>query len=124
MGRPPKPIDAEQVFKLARLGCTQQDIADFFGCDEKTIRNRFSEDYRVGKEAGKISLRHLQWKRARAGSDPMLIHLGKTTLGQTDRLDVTSDGNAVQPIFRRVDNARDGIDLVRPPAEANGVCHE
>lgn len=108
MGRPLKEIDAEEVYKLAKLGCTQVDIAEFFGCDEKTIRNRFSDDFRQGKEQGKISLRRYQWKRARAGSDPMLIHLGKTYLGQADRLDVTTKG---EPLEGRViilpDNGRD-----------------
>jgi hypothetical protein len=85
MGRPLKPIDGEQVYRLARLGCTQVDIAEFFGVDEKTIRNRFSEEFRQGKEQGKISLRHLQWKRARAGSDAILIHLGKHMLNQGDK---------------------------------------
>ena len=28
-GRPKLPIDEEQVFKLARLGCTVEEIADF-----------------------------------------------------------------------------------------------
>ena len=90
MGRPLKEIDGDEVYKLAKIGCTQVDIAEFFGCDEKTIRNRFSDEFRQGKEQGKISLRRYQWKRARAGSDQMLIHLGKSYLGQTDRVDVTT----------------------------------
>lgn len=110
MGRPLKDIDATDVYKLAKIGCTLQDIAEFFGCDEKTIRNRFSEEFREGKEQGKISLRRLQWKRARAGSDAMLIHLGKVYLGQTDRLDVTTKGDALETrVIILPDNGRDPI---------------
>ena len=33
-----------------------------------------------------MSLRRMQWKSAREGSVPMLIHLGKYHLGQTDKV--------------------------------------
>jgi hypothetical protein len=84
MGRPLKPIDAEQVYRLARLGCTQQEIADFFGCHPDTIRDRFSTELARARAAWKMSIRRAQTVRAiRDRSDTMLIHLGKTELGQT-----------------------------------------
>ncbi len=123
MGRPLKEIDAEQVFKLAQLGCTQEEIGDFFGVSQQCISERFQVEYTRARSHWKQSLRRAQTRRAiRDGSDSMLIHLGKTYLGQTDRLDVTSNGTSVQPVFRRIDNARD--EGVRPPASTNGVCGE
>lgn len=83
MGRKPLPIDAEQVYKIARLGCTHQEIADFFGCHPDTIRDRFPEELARARAAGKISLRRAQRIRAiRDRSDRMLIHLGQIELGQ------------------------------------------
>lgn len=120
MGRPLKPIDGEQVYKLAKLGCTQVDIAEFFGVDEKTIRNRFSDEFRQGKEQGKISLRHLQWKRAREGSDRMLIHLGQNILGQSQKVEAEVRSESV--IFERVDSPRD--QEIPAPAQAAGVREE
>jgi hypothetical protein len=122
MGRPRKEIDGVQVRKLATIGCTQVDIAEYFGVDEKTIRNRFSEDFSLGKADGKYSLRRMQWKQAAGGSDKMLIHLGKVYLGQTDKLDITSDGKPVTRWFERVHNGRDGP--VLPPTETGGVLPE
>ena len=44
MARPKKyNIDTEQVEKLAGLGCTNVEIASFFGCDESLIRKSYSE---------------------------------------------------------------------------------
>jgi hypothetical protein len=107
MGRPRKEVDGNEVRRLATIGCTQVDIARYFGVDEKTIRNRFSDDYSLGREAGKLSLRRMQFKAAARGSVPMLIHLGKTVLGQTDRLDVTTGNQPVARWFERVHNPRD-----------------
>ncbi len=122
MGRPLAQIDAEQVFKLAQLGCTYKEIGQKFGVDESTVRKRFSVEKELGDASGKTAIRRWQMKRAKAGSDNMLALLGKARLGQTERLDLTSDGQSVQPIFRRIDNARD--EGIRPTATSNGVCGE
>jgi hypothetical protein len=91
MGRPPKDIDAELVRKLAKIGSTQKDIAEFFDCSQSVISERFRSDSQLGSAESKISLRRMQWKAARAGSVPMLIHLGKVYLGQSDKLQVTTE---------------------------------
>ena len=39
MARPKKyNINEKEVFKLASYGCTNVEIADFYGCDERLIR--------------------------------------------------------------------------------------
>lgn len=107
MGRPLKDIDSEGVRKLAALGCTLDEIGDFFGVDRKTITNRFSRELELGRSQGKISLRRRQFKRAMEGSDALLIHLGKHRLGQHDKNPSTepidqppatdADGNPTEP---------------------------
>jgi len=48
MGRPLKPIDGDQVRKLAKLGLNQQDIGEFFGCVHSVISERFRQEYHEG----------------------------------------------------------------------------
>ena len=89
MPRQKLKIDKEKVEQLASFGCTTSEIGSFFGCDEGTIRNRFSENLTKGKEKGKIRLRQMQWKAADKGNVTMLIWLGKQLLGQADKSEVT-----------------------------------
>lgn len=89
IGRPKKEIDAELVKRLAHIQCTHAEIGAVVGVSETTIKRRFGGRIAVWREGGKRSLRRLQWKRAREGSDKMLIHLGKQYLGQTDKVEQT-----------------------------------
>jgi hypothetical protein len=107
MARPRLPIDEEQVMKLASYGCTQAEIGDFFGCDQTTISKSYSSAFEQGKAIGKTSLRRWQFKKARAGCSTMLIHLGGVYLGQRSKLDVTTEGKAIEVVFERIDNPRD-----------------
>ena len=89
MARPKKyDIDTDQVEKLAGYGCTNTEIAKFFGCDESLIRKSYSEYLTKGREKGKIRLRQLQWRSAESGNTTMLIWLGKQLLDQTDKQEV------------------------------------
>ena len=94
MARPKKyNIDEIQVVKLASYGCTNIEIANFFGCDESLIRKSYSEFLTKGRAESKIRLRQAQWKSA-LGSEKhppnvtMLIWLGKQVLGQTEKSEV------------------------------------
>ena len=90
MARPKKyDIDEKQVEKLAALGCTNTEIASFFGCSKDLISKSYSTNVAKGKEKGKIRLRQMQWRSAEKGSVPMQIWLGKQVLGQTDKQEVT-----------------------------------
>jgi hypothetical protein len=44
----------------------------------------FVEALETGKAKGRATLRRLQWQCAEAGSNTMMIWLGKNTLGQRD----------------------------------------
>ena len=96
MARPRAKIDATQVEKLAELQCTLREIAGFCGCDEKTLRNRFSAEIAKGREAGKISLRRAQWKAALGGNVTAQIWLGKNHLGQSDKVEQKIDAEVAE----------------------------
>ena len=58
MARPKKyNIDKEQVKKLATLGCTNKEIADFFGCSADLIEKSYSEFLTKGRAEMKMRLR-------------------------------------------------------------------
>ena len=91
MARPKKyDIDKTQVEKLAGLGCTNTEIASFFGCSPDLIEKSYSEYLVKGREKGKIRLRQLQMRAAEQGKVAMLIGLGKQMLGQTDKQEITT----------------------------------
>ena len=100
MARPKKyDIEPEQVEKLAGYGCTNIEIASFFGCDESLIRKSYSEYLTKGRDKGKIRLRQLQWNSASAGNVAMLIWLGKQLLGQTDKAEIEWEHNIEEVKF-------------------------
>ena len=89
MARPKKyKLDTEKVEQLAGFGCTNTEIASFFGCSENTIRRSYGEYLTKGRDKGKIRLRQLQWRAAERGNVSMMIWLGKQVLGQTDRQEI------------------------------------
>ena len=89
MARPKKyDIDPKQVEKLAAYGCTNTEIASFFGCSKDLISKSYSTNVEKGKDSGRIRLRQLQWRAAERGNISMLIWLGKQVLGQSDRKEI------------------------------------
>ena len=84
MSRPPKDIRyyAAQVRKLAEIGATANEIADFFEVDRATIHRRFAAEIVKGRAVLHNRLRRLQLRAAERGSAAMLIWLGKTMLRQ------------------------------------------
>jgi hypothetical protein len=89
MARPKIEINEDEVFELAKIQCTNDEIAAVFGVSEVTIRNRFSAIVAKWREAGKKSLRRAQWEKAvKDGNVVMQIWLGKQYLGQRDKSDL------------------------------------
>ena len=91
MGRPKKEIAKGQFKKLCNIQCTEEEIADFFGCSVDTIERwckkaygmTFAEAFKKESAGGKISLRRYQFSIAKRNS-AMAIFLGKQYLGQKD----------------------------------------
>ena len=111
MARPRKEIDPDEVRKLARLGATQREIAQWFGVHLHTIEARMrDEDFRLAWEEGgaelNLSLRRQQVRVAEeektsSSKVTMLIWLGKQRLGQTDKLE-HSGGLVIEQLHERV----------------------
>ena len=90
MARPKKyQIDTVQLQKLATLGCTNKEMADFFGCSADLLEKSYSEFLTKGRAQQKMRLRQLQWRACENGNVSMLIFLGKNMLGQQDRIEET-----------------------------------
>lgn len=94
-GRPRIKIDYAACEKLARIMCTQSEIAEVLGVSLSTLEHdkEFLRIHKKGIEAGKASLRRMQWKSAEGGNVTSQIWLGKQYLGQRDKQEVEHSGN-------------------------------
>ena len=118
MARPKKVIDYDMAYKLARLHCTNEEIA---ACLDINITHwykligrdkRLRESVEKARGEGRASLRRLQWQNATQGNVTMQIWLGKQILSQTDthRTELTGrDGDAIR-IEEEANAARDVIE--------------
>lgn len=84
-------VNPEDVYKLAAIGSTDKEIAQWFDMDENTLRYNFSGTMQKGREDLKQSLRMAQIKAALGGNVTMQIWLGKNLLGQSDNPTNTED---------------------------------
>ena len=90
VGRPKKyNIDTHQIEQLAGFGCSNTEMASFFGCSPDLLEKSYSEYLSKGRDSGKIRLRQYQWAAAKKGNVAMLIWLCKQILGQSDKQDIT-----------------------------------
>lgn len=86
IGRPRKPITYEDVFKLARIHCTAEEIASVLDCGLTTINDTFSKALRAGQNEGKMSLKRKMYMKALNDNDThMQIWLAKQHLGHKER---------------------------------------
>lgn len=60
-GRPPLKIDTDILERLAGMGCTVEEMASAFDCDHRTLERRFAPVIEKGRQAGKKTLRRMQW---------------------------------------------------------------
>lgn len=81
----PKKISDEEVWKLANIGCTHQEIADWFKTDPSFITLNYGTIIREGRSGMKMSLRRQQLTSAQNGNVQMQIWLGKNILKQSDQ---------------------------------------
>jgi len=111
MARPKLVIDPKTVEGFAKLGALNTEIADHFGCDEGTIRKRFSDILAKARASRKIKLRELQWRLAEKGNLGMLIWLGKQELGQHEK---------VEQAIAMTDKLSEGFIFLEKPKDENG----
>jgi hypothetical protein len=96
VGRMKIVVPPDEVEHLASLGCTDKEIADYFGVAENTLRYNFSVDLVKGRHQLRTTLRQAQLRHALNGNAALLIWLGKNILGQSDT-GLGSDSNKILP---------------------------
>lgn len=112
-GRPKIVIPYDQVRKLSRLQCTQQEIADCLDISVDTLQRdeRFMDLYRRGMNHGRMSVRRAQYRAMLQGNQTMLVWLGKQYLGQRDHHEFTgANGAPLIPVIQ------DDLELARRAA--------
>ena len=96
-GRPKKVIDYKLVEKLAKIQCTQEEIASILEISVRTLQrdDDFCRLYKKCQDEGKKSLRRIQYKIAENGNASMAIFLGKQYLGQRDAPEFENKSNGI-----------------------------
>ncbi len=86
-GRPKVQITAQQVYDLAKIHCTADEISACLNCHTSVIYDSFSESLRKGHQDGQQSLKRKMHEKAFAGNGDttMLIWLSKQRLGYKER---------------------------------------
>lgn len=91
-GKPKAVVDLELVYNLAKLHCTNREIAHLVGCHVDTLQKRFHDLLDKGRDDGKMTLRRSMWDLALNGKNPtMMIWLSKQHLGFSDNPVSTDD---------------------------------
>jgi len=97
VGRNKIVVPPEEVEDLAAIGCTNRDIANWFGINEDTLVYSFKPYLVKGRENLKISLRRAMLKNACVNLNAAVqIFLAKNMLGMSDN-GMTSDSSKVLP---------------------------
>jgi hypothetical protein len=97
VGRDQVVVPPEEVEDLAAIGCTNRDIANWFGINEDTLVYSFKHNLVKGRENLKISLRRAMLKNACVNLNAAVqIFLAKNMLGMSDN-GLVNDGSKVLP---------------------------
>lgn len=83
-GRKVPLIDRQEVYDMAAVGCTVDEIAHCLKVDPITITRNFGDAHKEGHASMCFQLRKKQIELAIKGNVTMLIFLGKSYLGQFD----------------------------------------
>ena len=92
VGRNNIPVPPDEVELMAKIGCTDSEIADHFNIKDDTLRRNFADNITKGRSELKQRLRKAQLKVAFEGNATMLIWLGKNILGQQESPQGASKG--------------------------------
>lgn len=97
VGRDKLVVPPDQVEELAALGCRDNEIANFFGVKEDTLRYNFADYLTKGRAQLKITLRRAMLTNAKGNMNAAVqIFLAKNILGMSD-VPVDSEANAPLP---------------------------
>jgi hypothetical protein len=84
VGRNNIPVPMDEVEMMAKIGCTDREIAEHFGIKEDTLRRNFADFLIKGRSELKQKLRQAQLRVAFEGNPTLLIFLGKVILQQNE----------------------------------------
>lgn len=106
IGRDKTVVPPDQVEQLAELGCSDRDIANFYGVKEDTLRYNFADYLVKGRESMKIILRRAMFKNATQNMNAAVqIFLAKNLLSMSDTGLTNSDEalpwNEVEPQIKQ-----------------------
>lgn len=95
VGKKRPVIDWKAIDDLAFVHPTSGEVANHINVPLSTLERATKDEWgmtigqylTIKSGKGKIALRMAQWERAHAGSDGMLVWLGKQWLGQMDRVE-------------------------------------
>jgi hypothetical protein len=110
-GRPPKPIDVDELERLGGIQCTCAQAAGWFGLSERQFRKRLTQSeklgdaWRLGKNKGLATLRENLFELGKR-SAPVAIFLAKNYLGMKDDRGLAVTGDLERPVA-----AKNGYDL-------------
>lgn len=100
-----KCVPPDEVYKLAALGATMEEMSDWFGVNRETLKYNFSDYILKGQADLKQRLRRAQLQVALAGNATMLIWLGKQILSQQEN---PTNSESQQPLPWTDDVAKSG----------------
>jgi len=90
-------VPPEDVYKLASIGCTDNEIAGFCGIKPDSLRRHFAAELLKGREYVKIRLRKAMFENATENMHASVqIFLAKNILGMSDS-PVDSESNKPLP---------------------------
>jgi len=85
IGRDKTIVPPEQVEELAGLGCTNREIAHFFGIEESNVSRHFAANLEKGRSRQKIKLRRAMMTNATKHMNAAVqIFLAKNMLSMSD----------------------------------------
>lgn len=95
-GKTQRVVPPDEVWKLAEIGMTDREIAEWFMIKEDTLRYNFADYLTKGRAGMKRRLRAVQLSTALQGNATLLIWLGKQYLDQRDS-PLTNEANQPLP---------------------------
>jgi hypothetical protein len=124
-------VSPEVVHELARLGCTQIEVARRFGCHAQSFNRllkdnpKLREAWDAGKADGDEMLRRLQWRHAKMPNGSgvqMTIHMSRHRLGEHDKAlvqaEVVGRVDVIHQLLKEIDGTTRGLPPhALPPGE-------
>lgn len=89
MVRPKKPIDVEELEKLAMMQCTHEEIAEWFNVSTDTLTRRYADILKRGKSIGVMSMKRQLFAEVQKGNLGAMVWWGKNYAGMSDKIEQT-----------------------------------